>query len=276
MPLPLIRVGRWPRDEEFAVFPIGSKPKRMLTCPPDPGDGGLIPSHAYLFKSAAGWKAYQAWSEFIASEIAAILGLGVPKCFIAFDEKIGETGCLIEFFYGYPGEAITPRLVHGADLLNFIDKARIRDRPHSVRRNIRICRTLGVQNSPTWWAKVLTFDALIGNTDRHSENWGVLAKTLADGGLSVTMSPIYDNGTSLGYEVNEAKLSSMMDSGNLSSYINRGTTIVDGKTRMAVLYRIYLCVNVFLKTSPPRVRIWSRSCKSPICKSMRCLSIAPI
>lgn len=44
--------------------------------------------------------------------------------------------------------------------------------------------------------KVLVFDCLIGNTDRHHGNWGFIAD---DGGNWLRLAPLYDNGSSLCY-----------------------------------------------------------------------------
>ena len=44
--------------------------------------------------------------------------------------------------------------------------------------------------------KVLVFDCLIGNTDRHHGNWGFIAD---DSGNWLRLAPLYDNGSSLCY-----------------------------------------------------------------------------
>jgi hypothetical protein len=59
---------------------------------------------------------------------------------------------------------------------SLIDKKR--GRPHSVRSNADICRALQVPGAREWWAGTLAFDALIGNTDRHPDNWGILARVV--------------------------------------------------------------------------------------------------
>ena len=56
------------------------------------------------------------------------------------------------------------------------------------------------------WAVVLTFDTIIGNTDRHPWNWGIIVdkppSTTSPGlyRVPVRFAPAYDNGTSLAYE----------------------------------------------------------------------------
>lgn len=66
-------------------------------------------------------------------------------------------------------------------------------------------------------SKVLLFDALIGNSDRHHSNWGI---TETKGFLSVekgvfpvnamTLSPLYDNGSSLCSYINESDIETIL------------------------------------------------------------------
>ena len=72
-----------------------------------------------------------------------------------------------------------------------------------------------------YWAEVLLFDTLIGNTDRHQDNWGlILKKTLKDHKqiIDITWTPAFDNGTALGYEILEGKLDTF-DDNRLERYL---------------------------------------------------------
>jgi hypothetical protein len=239
-----VQVGTWARDEDYPVFPVGSKPKRLLVCPHGVTEPFLIPGHKYLFKIAQGWQAYQTWSEVIAYEIGSILGLNVPPAFIALDARTEEMGVLVEFFYGYPDDKTPPRFVHGADTLQrlypgagFNAKT---GRPHVVRTNLAVCRTLRVGDATKWWARTLAFDAIIGNTDRHPENWGFLISRPAIGEAAPAeaqpdataaqaqearfeMAPVFDNATSLGYERTNASLAERWSQDRIGKYIAKGT-----------------------------------------------------
>jgi hypothetical protein len=68
----------------------------MLICPADASEQFLIPGHAYLFKSAEGWRRQQIWSEIVAYRLASLVGLDVPPCFLAVNEHSGQVGALIE------------------------------------------------------------------------------------------------------------------------------------------------------------------------------------
>jgi len=195
----------------------------MLISPEELSEPFLIPNHAYLFKTAIGWQAHQVWSEVISYRIGAALGLPVPPCFIAVDEASGESGVLVEFFYGYPGEPSPARLVHGADVMTRILSDKKRGRPHAIRTNLMVSRYfVGADRSLEWWAVALAFDALIGNTDRHPENWGFLVRRDHSGHNEFEMAPLFDNGTSLGYEMPEAKLGNVIGPSRLQYYIGKG------------------------------------------------------
>ena len=68
------------------------------------------------------------------------------------------------------------------------------------------------------WAKIFTFDTLIGNTDRHQDNWGIITLLIIR-----RFSPAFDNGTALGYEIKEERLKSYISNGNkLAKYLSNG------------------------------------------------------
>lgn len=216
----VVDISTWPADEDFPVFPLGSKPKSLLISPDLTSQEFLTPTQGYLFKGALGWQAQQMWCEVIAYEFAEIVGVNVPPAFVAIDAT-GQPGALIKWFYPYPAAAKTTRLVHAADFMqkNFADGKK--GRPHALRENLALCRSLNVKDALIWWAEAVLFDCLIGNTDRHSENWGFQIERNGDDRI-FSLAPLYDNGTSLGYGVQEAKLEATCDPVRLAAHIARG------------------------------------------------------
>jgi hypothetical protein len=143
-----------------------------------------------------GWKAKQIWSEVIAYKIGNLINVRVPRCLVARGRD-GQLGALVEFFYGYPGVLGSPKFIHASDVLQrFITDKKL-GKPHSVRVNLAICVALKIPAAAEWWGKTILFDALIGNTDRHPDNWGFLIYR-EGGGLRWALAPAFDNGTSLG------------------------------------------------------------------------------
>src|SRR6478609_1133062 len=102
-PEQVVDISLWPLDEDFGIFPVGSKPKRAVFCPAPAPHPFLIAGHRYLFKASKGWRILQHWSEALAYSIAQLCNHPAAASFIAYDSEANEVGTLIEFFYGYPG-----------------------------------------------------------------------------------------------------------------------------------------------------------------------------
>jgi hypothetical protein len=187
--LAVISIGNWASDDDNPVYPVGANPKRLLICPTPAPRADLIAGHRYLFKTPKERKAGQLWSELIAFHLSKPTGVHVPRCFAAMDERTGEAGALVEFFLGYPDDVPGLRLIHGSDVTQAIITDKKKGRPHSIRYNVSACRTYGITNSEIWWGSVLAFDALIGNTDRHPDNWGLLVRLEVDANPKHALAP---------------------------------------------------------------------------------------
>ena len=215
----VVDVAAWSVDEETARLP-GSKPKVTVICPADEARSFLNPGHGYVLKLAdvGNRRAIQLWSEIIAYEISRVVGADVPPALVAINSEDNSIGALIEFFYPYPRRDITIRYVHGADRMQgrFTDEKR--GRPHALRDNLRWSRVYEVPDYLPWWSDAIVFDALIGNVDRHAENWGFLIRA---GGETV-MAPLYDNGTSLGWNYPDEQIEPPWSAEKLNSWIARG------------------------------------------------------
>jgi hypothetical protein len=200
----IVTLDGWELEDNPFGLP-GFKPKRILICPNPAPQPFLIGGHRYLFKEPTGWRAPQIWSEIIAYELSRDLRLPIPPAFLARGPGNGSPGVLIEFFYGHPGEE-KRRYIDGIDLLqgrNFV----INLDHGSLRDNVKLCRFLAVPEWKDWWCRTVALDALIGNTDRHSQNWGTLVRHPSDGrDTEYRMAPAFDNGTSLGYNFPEEQL----------------------------------------------------------------------
>ena len=101
---------------------------------------------------------------------------------------------------------------------------------HNIEDLFLICRMF--RSAPTidfplrwefWYFDLLIFDTLIGNSDRHQENWGMIfdPPTQSDGKRKVSLSPLFDNGTSLGHERFPERIKSWSDD-QVRNYIFKG------------------------------------------------------
>ena len=127
----------------------------------------------------------------------------------------------------------TTSLVEGVEFIlgkyPYYDKDTLVDRysgmPYSFQMIIESMKPiLGISTI----SKILLFDALIGNSDRHHSNWGI---TETKGSLSaekglfpvnvMTLSPLYDNGSSLCSYINESDVEKILkDKMRYESIIN--------------------------------------------------------
>lgn len=57
--------------------------------------------------------------------------------------------------------------------------------------------------------KLITFDAIVGNNDRHFYNWGLIGNIMSFQSQNVTFSPIYDSARALLWNYTEGKISEM-------------------------------------------------------------------
>jgi len=111
------------------------------------------------------------------------------------------------------------RLILGNELLAKVfaqelydPDARYRDSQHTLRRVVAVLRTPGIGTPLAWaapaevtqavgvFAGYLLLDALVGNQDRHHENWGLISTP--DQGLSLAAS--FDHASSLGRNESDA------------------------------------------------------------------------
>lgn len=220
-------VADWEADAEFGVFPQGARAKDAVFAPVQPPEPVLVGGKRYLFKRSRRSYPDQFWGEVIAYRVACLMGLGVPPAFAAFNSSTGHSAALIEWFYRDGAELF----VHGGDFMQ-----RIRpdfDRDLGTKHNLQdvelLMRALVntralTQNWRQWWVEALLFDALIGNSDRHQDNWGLIfdAPGAQAGRHACRLAPLFDNGTRLGHERFPDRVSGWTDA-RLDQYIERGT-----------------------------------------------------
>lgn len=181
----------------------------------------------WLFKEARE-NTGEDWSEKLAAEIAARLGLPAARVELASFQ--GKPGSASLSFLRHD-DTHTDGLIHGNEILAGqvfgYDKAkRQRQSDHTLENIAFAIRRLFP--APAQHDAVLTrlaaywvLDGLIGNTDRHHENWGLL--THFDGGKwAIQVAPTYDHASSLGRELRDERRKSILDNKTVGLYIRKG------------------------------------------------------
>ena len=206
-----IDVTGWTLDEIFGEYPEGARPKRAYFPPGDSALPDFIrPTRRYLYKRSDRKYPDQFWGEIAAYRVGCILGVEVPPAYAACHTKDGNCGALIEWFYE-DGKA---SFVAGGQYMQRMMPEF--DRKKGELHNFQSIRALG-----RLFGIAALFDALIGNSDRHQDNWGVLIQKQKNK-TKIKLSPLFDNGTSLGHEYFTENIQDWKDE-RYQSYIRRGT-----------------------------------------------------
>lgn len=157
----------------------------------------------------------EACSEKLAYEIAKVLGYKCAKIDLAIDEN-NQIGVLNYYF---SNKFTSPH----TDIVAFLNKNQNERSNYYTISNIKYVLDEINNNLFRDFVKIMVFDSLIGEQDRHEENWGITEKQ-----GNYLISPLYDNGDSLlrefkNIENAEKYYNKIKD---FDAYINRSKTII--------------------------------------------------
>ena len=164
------------------------------------------------------------WAEKLAAEVAALLAIRHATVDLAsFGDERGSVS-----------ESFTPRgfeLVHGNQLLRWASSGYDPDKTfgqsqHTLANIFAVVDKLfTVGEAKTrrkqQIAEYLVLDALIGNTDRHHENWGILRRREGDqwrGGVA----PSFDHASALGRELMDERRRMLLVQNHVDRYVEKG------------------------------------------------------
>lgn len=173
------------------------------------------------------------WAEKIASELGKMLHLNMMNVYFAKSNR--TIGVIMENFVpnGHT-------LIEGADLLTkAIPSFNVNSLEYYSIENIM--NEIEAFKMEQNFIDLCIFDALIAGTDRHCENWGII-----DSGTDYYFAPIYDNGSSLGFNLHQKKLELYeRDLQAFKAFNNRTITQIeiDGKRKP----RVKLLLNFLFK-----------------------------
>ncbi|GAP72092.1 hypothetical protein SAMD00024442_24_8 [Candidatus Symbiothrix dinenymphae] len=228
-----IDVSKW--KKELHVHTSGTRNKYILT-----SKGGKYYFKKSLLKPNKDYK-YEFWSEVIASQIGELLGFKVVHYDVAFFEK--EIGCISKSVIDWENEELTEGYAYIVE--KYPDFQNNFKKTHSFQKIIESLKKLELEHCIQNVIEMIVFDAIIGNADRHSENWAVIIsnKNVIDAIKQIeklpwygrlilkfgvywntkgkttlskirkqlkknyyTFSPLYDNGSSLGRELGDERI----------------------------------------------------------------------
>ncbi len=181
---------------------LGTHPKRWLRDPDSEIRWLMKDTTSSKASDGSTYRKGDDWSERIATGVADSLDLPVARTELAFQYDGDETrlGVISKTVLSGSNE----KLVLGQRLLK--KPVTRHDRSGYTIRAIRdaledVEAPAGTGAAVSAWdvfAGYLVLDALIGNTDRHEENWAVV-----EGGSSRCLSPTFDHASSLGFGLSD-------------------------------------------------------------------------
>jgi len=138
----------------------------------------------------------------------------------------GEYGSATESF-SYEGKI----LYHGSQIMEvfiagYDPEVRFHQSSHTLSNIYKALEDVFIQPEETKLAKralaeYILLDALVGNTDRHHENWGILVWHTGDQ-WQRTMAPSFDHASSLGRELLDETRIRLLHEGRVGNYAERG------------------------------------------------------
>ena len=188
--------------------PLGTKPKRWLIDPK--GDRWLIKYTTYNQRhDGTRHRKGDDWSERIANGVAERLGAPAPRTELAVESTgaIQPLGVISKSVLAAPsgGEAQSrEELVHGNQLLpiSAVGRERIGYSVAAIREALDgVGAPRGMDDGLTGWdvfVGYLVLDAVVGNTDRHEENWAVI-----DGAEGRHLAATFDHASCLGFQLDD-------------------------------------------------------------------------
>jgi hypothetical protein len=204
---------------------LGTKPKQWLQSPS--GDLWLWKESTIHHDVRHGpFRKGDDWSEVVACRVGHCLG--VPVAEVELATRGDRFGVVSRKVF----DDDTETLVHGNELLAEIGV--VPEDPHdrtgySVESVVRALDGVGppvpseeLRTAFDWFAGYLFLDALIGNTDRHQDNWAAIRSPAGP-----RLSPSFDHASCLGFQISdEERLERLTGEGNrtVARYAARART----------------------------------------------------
>lgn len=210
---PIINVDNWVQKEWVA----GSKEKTPWLQNPE------NEKEIAMFKETIGEFTGETWSEKVASEIGPIINIETHNADIGYHN--GNYGSLV---WKMVDEEVE-RLEEGGDIITGFVEYEDFDRASLICKKGYYCfdmlyHVMSHFGFLEQLFDMIIYDALIGNTDRHQDNFGFI---LSHKDKKRRFAPLYDNASSLGRELSEeGMISRLNNSQQFEAYINRADTFI--------------------------------------------------
>ncbi len=226
----IVDISEWRRADDE---PMGGKPKFWVHDARET---------VWLFKRQS--QGGDHWAEKLAAEIADLLT--IPHASMELATYKNAPGVITKDFTDNGGLGT---LILGNDLLLKADPTypkhgRFRLTQHTVRRALGVLDQEFIKappilmeprafcRAPDVFVGYLMLDAIVGNTDRHHENWGVLKKNGGNSHPRMELAPSFDHAASLGQILTEREKKKRLETRDsrytVKAYASRARSAIYG------------------------------------------------
>lgn len=182
---------------------------------------------SYIAKTAEKWYPHESIIEYMINRIGQVLGLNMNE--IKLVKANGQIRFLSKYFLNE-----NEKLIHGAEICGehlgdmLLAREIANHKPTSrelftfefIKDSIRSVFPQCFENLIVELVKMITFDALVGNNDRHFYNWGVIDTKKKTSKLPI-FAPIYDSARGLMWNYSDENIKKIYRQGGkkIISYI---------------------------------------------------------
>lgn len=190
----------WIEDEESGKFGSGASEKIWLF-DPNTGKKGLF-KYPKVKDKEKNIVTGEYWAEKLASEIAKLLDIKCSDVDIGYYN--GRIGSMSYNFIG-KDEILSEGITFIEKKYPSYNEDKLYDENTEKKYTVQM-----INESISYYfdsiLQMIIFDSLIGNSDCHHSNWGIIYKFNYESGLSTYFSPLYDNGSSLCAYINPLEI----------------------------------------------------------------------
>ena len=164
------------------------------------------------------------WAEKIASEVAQRLDVPVARVELAISQDV--RGSATESFIDNDQQLFHGNQILASQVGDYDPELRYGHNHHTL-QNIWLAlersfeELEGADTAKVRFASFLVLDAVIGNTDCHHENWGLVRRTTEDGSVGY-LAPSFDHASSMGRELTDVRRERILASHRIGEYSERG------------------------------------------------------
>lgn len=204
----------------------------------------------------------QATTEHVSECLAHLLGdeVGIPTARVEIGMYQGRIGCF-SYLVNKPQEYLIEGIQFITGQFPGYNSEKLLDETTGICYCIDHIFSSTSFMPPTFWIQMMIFDYLIGNTDRHQNNWALLARIDTEKKtVSLRGCPLYDNGSSLCCYVNESQVNNYFgrDPGPFNALVDsksKSIIRIDGSVKARPRHSDV--VRYLLKTYPDKGKLFA-------------------